>query len=212
MQEESLFDESELSPEQMPMFKATWYSQPPYYLLTQLGGWLAEQQNDVSGALQYYEAALSLDPTYGLAAFNGGKLLMQSGNFEQAREWFLKSLSADPKHAPTFYKVALCSFELRDYSSCIDYAEQCITLNPQHDGAYAAKVRSLYQLEQWDELVQHVETALFPENRELNLYYTLALLKVGEFERAKEQYEKIDLKSKHRFPVLFDEIVATIDF
>jgi tetratricopeptide (TPR) repeat protein len=212
MQKDDLRGQEEPPPKQMPLFKATWYSQPPYYLLTQLGDWLACQQNEGMGALQYYEAALALNPTYGFAAFNGGKVMMESGDFKQAREWFLKSLKADPDHAPTLYKLSVCSFEMGDYASCIDYADQCLALNPQHEGAYAAKIRSFYCLEQWDELIQQVETSLTPEHREMNLYYTLALLKVGEFEKAKVQYGKIDLKSKHRFPVLFDEIMSTIDF
>ena len=163
-------------------------------------------------ALTYYDAAQMLEPTSGFAAFRAGNLALECGQYETAIQKLLNALSAVPDHTPTTYLLARAYAGNRMPVDALKYAERTLQNDPNHAGALLLKLRSLADMQKWEEirnLEGQLPTRLFEAN-EVYLWSALAHAHSRDTNQALQHYSKITEKTRRRFPDTVQVIASMI--
>lgn len=93
-----------------------------------------------------------------------GEYYKNTQNYNQAIESYIKSVNTKPTFIQCYLQIAVCYFELGNYAQAISYLNQYLKANPQDDFAYALRARAKSNLNNHNEALNDILTAIALEN------------------------------------------------
>ena len=114
------------------------------------------------------------------------------GSYTQAVDYFIKSVNAKPDFVQCYLQIALCYFEAKNYTQSITYLNQYLKINQQDDFAYALRARCEAALDNTNDALSDVITAIALENSlEHRFLEAKILYNMRRYAQACEKLEKL---------------------
>ena len=116
----------------------------------------------------------------------------QNKDYNQAINYFVKSVNAKPSFNQCYLEIAVCYFELGNFQQAVTYLNQYLKINPQDDFAYALKARCEANLDNNDDALSDILTAIALENSVDNRFLEGKILyNMKRYQQAKDKLEKL---------------------
>lgn len=116
----------------------------------------------------------------------------QNKDYNQAINYFIKSVNAKPSFNQCYLEIAVCYFELGNFQQAVTYLNQYLKINPQDDFAYALKARCEANLDNNDDALSDILTAIALENSVDNRFLEGKILyNMKRYQQAKDKLEKL---------------------
>ena len=116
----------------------------------------------------------------------------QNKDYNQAINYFVKSVNAKPSFNQCYLEIAVCYFELGNFQQTVTYLNQYLKINPQDDFAYALKARCEANLDNNDDALSDILTAIALENSVDNRFLEGKILyNMKRYRQAKDKLEKL---------------------
>ncbi len=114
-------------------------------------GAILEQENNLSGAMDDYRSALSLDPSLGKAEVNLGGLLARQGKFDEARRHLERGVELDPLSAPGLVNLGQLYVLEGRAGDALDCFQRAMAADPASISARENTWMTLYEMGRIDE-------------------------------------------------------------
>jgi tetratricopeptide (TPR) repeat protein len=88
-----------------------------------------------TGAIEYYDKALTIQPNDSYALDNKGLALDNLGNHTGAIEYYDKALTINPKYEAALDNKAAALDDLGNHTGAIEYYDKALTINPKYEAA-----------------------------------------------------------------------------
>ena len=116
----------------------------------------------------------------------------QNKDYNQAINYFVKSVNVKPSFNQCYLEIAVCYFELGNFQQAVTYLNQYLKINPQDDFAYALKARCEASLDNNDDALSDILTAIALENSVDNRFLEGKILyNMKRYQQAKDKLEKL---------------------
>ena len=121
-----------------------------------------------------------------------GQFHRQNKNYTQAISFFVKSVNEKPNFNQCYLEIAICYFELGNFQQAVTYLNQYLKLNQQDDFAYALRARCEANLNNNDDALSDILTAIALENSIDNRFLEGKILyNMKRYQQAKDKLEKL---------------------
>jgi tetratricopeptide (TPR) repeat protein len=148
-------------------------------------------------AVQRLRQARDLAPQEPHVHDNLGVALQASGDSEAAEESFWKAIEADPEYADAYSHLGTLLGYAGRWRECLAQFQKALNLYESSGDNEGTALSNLsigwahYKLNNWHESIHASEEALRLNDSEIHARYNLglALLRIGEVERAQKEYE-----------------------
>jgi tetratricopeptide (TPR) repeat protein len=88
-----------------------------------------------TGAIEYFDRALTVDPNDNDALYYKGDVLLALGNYTGAMLYFDRALAIDPKDLTALNDKGLALNKLGNYTGAILYYDKALAVDPKHENA-----------------------------------------------------------------------------
>ena len=93
-----------------------------------------------------------------------GEYYKKDGKYQDAISAYVKSVNSKPTFTQCYLEIAICYYELGNYNQCLTYLNQYLKDNPRDDFAYFLKAKANLALNNNDNALNDVITAMAIEN------------------------------------------------
>lgn len=121
---------------------------------------IAQDQRDLTAAIQFAERAVTVEPAFAQGYNNLGILLSDASRLEDSAQAFLRAIAIKPDYARAFANLAATLLRLERYADSVDAATRSIALQPDYAHAHYALGTALYHLVRYDESLVALERAV----------------------------------------------------
>ncbi len=121
-----------------------------------------------------------------------GLYYRQNKDYKQAINYFVKSVNSKPSFNQCYLDIAVCYFELKNFRQALTYLNQYLKVNRQDDFAYALKARCEANLNNNEEALSDILTAIALDNSLDNRFIEAKILyNMKRYQQAKDKLEKL---------------------
>jgi len=139
---------------------------------------------------------------------NKGTELMRKGDYREAIVILKKAIDLNPEFSEAYYNVGISYEQLGKHKDAIEMFKKTIELSPDNANAYYALGYAYYQRRKYKQAIDAFENTvrLKPNNAFAFRKLGSAYLKVGEKDKAREQYQVLKQLDTQLSDELFREI------
>lgn len=139
---------------------------------------------------------------------NKGAELMRKGDYREAIVILKKAIDLNPDFSEAYYNVGISYEQLGKHKDAIEMFKKTIELTPDDANAYYALGYAYYQKRKYKQAIDAFENTvtLKPNNAFAFRKLGSAYLKVGEKDKAREQYQVLKQLDNQLSDELFREI------
>ncbi len=149
-------------------------------------GRLHESQNQLSRAIQQYQAAIALDPRMTEVHNRLGVCYTRLGNYAQAEEHFLKAIALRPDAAHLRNNLAFCYISQRRWADAEAELNNALQIKPDFVRARVNLGVALAQQRRPEQALEAFRAVLTEEDAQFNL--GLMYQSIGQYEEAGEAF------------------------
>lgn len=121
-----------------------------------------------------------------------GLYYRQNKDYKQAINYFVKSVNSKPSFNQCYLDIAVCYFELKNFRQALTYLNQYLKVNRQDDFAYALRARCEANLNNNEEALSDILTAIALDNSLDNRFMEAKILyNMKRYQQAKDKLEKL---------------------
>ncbi|HTE52189.1 MAG TPA: tetratricopeptide repeat protein [Kofleriaceae bacterium] len=163
-------------------------------------GDLHKRKGQVDRAVKYYGDAVKADPDDPRAYFLLGAIYIDAGNDKLAKRIYQQAQRFKRYHAETFNNLGAIAYRERDLEAAMWYQRRAVTKRPSSARFRYNYALSLSASKFTGEALAQVDAALKLEPNHVELHYLrgVVLLRQGQADRARAEFEKtLALNAKH---------------
>lgn len=150
------------------------------------------RQADWAGAIERYDAAISINPDYAEAHNNRGIALYQLHRYELAISSYDKAISIKPEYSEAHNNRGIALFQLKQYESAIASYDAAISINAEFVGAYNNRGIAHNELKHYDLAIASYDAAIkiSPEYAEAYNNRGIAHIELKHYDLAIADYDR----------------------
>ena len=139
-------------------------------------------------ARYYFERAVELNSEDLYAHFYLGNIYLKDDADELAQNEFEKVLTISPDYSWAYYNLAVIDYRATDYTNALEKLNKTIFYNPKDIEAYKIQVKILLKLNEFEQVIDTVSSAISKCGENGDLFYLLseAYKNLGQTDRQKE--------------------------
>jgi tetratricopeptide (TPR) repeat protein len=92
-------------------------------------GQIKRRENNLTGALEFYDQAEQIAPTHYLPKFVIGELYFENNKLVEAQDYLLRSIELEPQNAYAYYYLALIKYRFIQITNSIEYLNRAIEIS-----------------------------------------------------------------------------------
>ena len=157
-------------------------------------GKIADETNQISQAIAYYQEAIETDPDYHKAYLNLGEIYSRQGEDRQAKDLYRAVLKLRPTSFEALYNLGNLHFKKKEYSSAKVYYEKALAINSANIETRLTYAETLEGLNSWEAAKKEYVNILQSRPKHLIAMERLAFLyyrKLNDQAEARNIFEKI---------------------